>query len=120
VDRVAAELGIDPLEFRRRNVIREGELPYVMPTGLVYDQMTAAATLEQAAAMIDYTQRREEQRAWRDAGRFVGIGISLFAEPSAMAFGWMSTDGATVRIGPNGRADVLTSAASHGQSLETT
>ena len=37
-----------------------------------------------------------------------------------MAFGWMTTDGATVRISHNGRADVFTSAASHGQSLETT
>ena len=46
--------------------------------------------------------------------------MSLFAEPTAMAFGWMTTDGATVRINQNGSVDVLTSAASHGQSLETT
>jgi carbon-monoxide dehydrogenase large subunit len=120
LDRVAARLGLDPLELRRRNVIREDELPYALPTGVVYDQMTAAATLEQAAELIGYEQLREEQRAWRADGRLVGIGVSLFAEPSAMAFTWMATDGATVRIGPNGRADVTTSAAGHGQSLETT
>jgi aerobic carbon-monoxide dehydrogenase large subunit len=120
VDRVAARLGIDSLELRRRNVIGEQELPYALPTGVMYDQMTAAATLEQAAQLIGYDQLREQQKAWRADGRLVGIGVSLLAEPSAMAFGWMSTDGATVRMGPNGRADVLTSAAGHGQSLETT
>jgi carbon-monoxide dehydrogenase large subunit len=46
--------------------------------------------------------------------------VSLLVEPSAMAFGWMTTDAATVRIGTNGRVDVLTTGASHGQSLETT
>jgi carbon-monoxide dehydrogenase large subunit len=120
LDHVAARLGMDPLELRRRNVIGEDELPYSLPTGISYDQMTAAATLEQAAQLIGYEELREQQKAWRGEGRLVGIGVSLLAEPSAMAFGWMSTDGATVRMGPNGRADVLTSAAGHGQSLETT
>jgi aerobic carbon-monoxide dehydrogenase large subunit len=120
IDRAARELGIDPLELRRRNVISEDELPFALPTGLFYDQMTAAATLEQAAELIGYEGLRDRQKGWRGEGRLVGIGVSLLAEPSAMAFGWMATDGATVRVGPNGRADVLTSAAGHGQSLETT
>jgi carbon-monoxide dehydrogenase large subunit len=87
---------------------------------MVYDQMTAAATLEQAAEKIGYDQLRGQQQSWRADGRLIGIGISLFAEPTAMAFSWMSTDAATVRVGPNGRADVVTTAASHGQGLETT
>ncbi len=120
LDRVAARLGVDPLELRRRNVIGESEMPYALPTGVFYDQMTAAATLEQAAQLIGYDDLREQQEVWRAEGRLVGIGVSLLAEPSAIAFGWMSTDGATVKVGPNGRADVLTSAAGHGQSLETT
>jgi carbon-monoxide dehydrogenase large subunit len=120
IDCVAARLGIDPLELRRRNVIRDDEMPYTMPTGMVYDQMTAAATLEQAAEKIDYEQLRERQRQWRADGRLVGIGISLFAEPTSMAFGFMSTDAATVRISPNGKVDVAHTGASHGQSLETT
>jgi carbon-monoxide dehydrogenase large subunit len=120
MDCLAARLGIDPLELRRRNVIGEDDMPYALATGLVFDQMTAAANLEQAAEMISYDELRAQQEAWRKEGRLVGIGVSLFPEPSAMAFGWMTTDGATVRINQNGRADVLTSAASHGQSLETT
>ena len=120
LDRVAARLGMDPLELRRRNVVQENELPYALPTGVFYDQMTAAATLDQAAQLIGYDELRQQQKRWRDEGRLVGIGVSLLAEPSAMAFGWMSTDGATVRMGPSGKVDVLTSAGGHGQSLETT
>jgi aerobic carbon-monoxide dehydrogenase large subunit len=120
IDCLAARIGMDPLDLRRRNVIHEHELPYATPTGVVYDQITPARTLEQAAELFGYDRLREQQRGWRAEGRLVGIGIGLFVEPSAMVFGWMSTDAATVRIGANGRADVVTSAASHGQSLETT
>jgi len=120
MDVLAARLDIDPLELRRRNAIRDEDMPHTMVSGVTYDQMTAAANLEQAAEKIGYQELREQQLAWRAEGRLIGIGVSLFAEPTAMAFGWMSTDAAIVRIGPNGRADVFTSAASHGQSLETT
>lgn len=120
MDVLAARLGMDPVELRRRNAIHDEDMPYTMVSGVTYDQMTAARNLEQAVEKIGYEDLREQQRKWREEGRLIGIGVSLFAEPTAMAFGWMSTDGATVRIGPNGRADVFTSAASHGQSLETT
>jgi carbon-monoxide dehydrogenase large subunit len=120
IDRVATACGLDPLELRRRNVIHEDDMPYTMPTGMPFDQMTARLNLEQAAEMLEYDALREQQRQWREEGRLVGIGISLFAEPTAMSFGWMSTDAANVRIGTNGRVDVAHSGASHGQSLETT
>jgi aerobic carbon-monoxide dehydrogenase large subunit len=120
MDCVAARLGMDPLEFRRRNVVRAEDLPYTMATGVTFDQITAAETLEQAADVIGYENWRAQQKDARDAGRLVGIGMSLLAEPTAMAFGWMSTDAATVRVGRNGQVDVYASTASHGQSYETT
>jgi carbon-monoxide dehydrogenase large subunit len=120
LDCVADRLELDPLEFRRRNVIRADELPYTMATGVVYDQITAAETLEQAAEVIGYDQLREQQKLWRAEGRLVGIGMCLLVEPTAMAFGWMSSDAATVRIGRNGRVDVYATTASHGQGYETT
>jgi carbon-monoxide dehydrogenase large subunit len=120
IDHVARALGLDPLEIRRRNVVRESDLPYTMATGFVYDQMTADATLDQAAELIGYDEFLARQAEWRAEGRLVGIGISLLAEPSAIAFGWFSTDAAIVRIGLHGSVDVLTTSASHGQSLETT
>jgi carbon-monoxide dehydrogenase large subunit len=120
MDCLARRLDIDPLELRRRNAIREDELPHTMPTGMTYDQMTAAATLEQAAEHLGYAERRAEQTQAQVEGRLIGIGISLFAEPTAMSFAWASTDAATVRISASGRVDVLMSTASHGQGLETT
>jgi carbon-monoxide dehydrogenase large subunit len=120
MDCLAARLGLDPLELRRRNVIHEDELPYTTPVGIIYDNMTARLTLEDAARKIGYEELREQQAAWRAEGRLIGIGMALFAEPTAMAFGHMSTDAATVRIGPNGRVDVAHTGASHGQGLETT
>ena len=120
VDCLAAKLGIDPLELRRRNVVQDEELPYTLPSGMPFDEVTPAATLEQAAEKIGYREFREKQQAWREEGRLMGIGISLLAEPTSMAFGWMSSDGATVRVGGSGRVDVVTSAANHGQGVETT
>ena len=120
MDVLAARLDIDPLELRRRNVIHEDELPYTTAIGLVYDNMTARLTLENAADTIGYDELRRQQVAWRAEGRLVGIGMALFAEPTAMAFGFMSTDATSVRIGSNGRVDVAHTGASHGQSLETT
>jgi aerobic carbon-monoxide dehydrogenase large subunit len=120
IDHVARALGIDPLEMRRRNLLGESDLPYAMPTGVVLDQMTAAATLEQAAELIGYDDFRARQAERRAEGRLVGLGMSVLAEPSAIASGWFSTDAATVRIGLGGGVDVVTTAASHGQSLETT
>ncbi len=120
VDRVAAHLGIDPLELRRRNVLHDDDMPYTMASGMAYDQMTAAATLEQAAEMIGYDELRAQQAQWRAEGRLVGIGISLLAEPSAMAFGAMSSEATTVRVNVGGTVDVITSSISNGQSVETT
>src|SRR5262249_36263289 len=100
--------------------IRDEDLPYAMPTGMVYDQISAAATLEQAAERIGYDEFRAAQRELRAEGRLIGLGMSLLVEPSAISFGFMSTDAATVRVSPNGRVDVAHTGASHGQSLETT
>lgn len=120
MDRVAAALGLDPLELRRRNVVHLEDLPYTTAAGLVYDQVTAAETLDQAAELVGYTEFRELQAQRRSEGRLVGIGISLFTEPSGIARGTLSTEATTVRMGFNGKVEVVTSSASHGQSLETT
>ncbi|GAC1312137.1 MAG: xanthine dehydrogenase family protein molybdopterin-binding subunit [Acidimicrobiales bacterium] len=120
IDHLARHLGLDPLDVRRTNVVRKEDLPYAMATGMVFDQMTAHATLEQATEQIGYQALRAEQEEWRRAGRLVGLGIGLFAEPTSMSFGWMSTDAAIVRVNQNGRVDVAHTGASHGQGLETT
>jgi carbon-monoxide dehydrogenase large subunit len=120
MDCLAAELGIDPLEIRRRNILTDADLPSVMPSGMPIDGVTVAATLEQAAEAIGYDELRKQQAQWRAEGRLIGIGMSVLVEPTAMAFGWMTSDAAIVRMSGSGKVDVILSTSNHGQSIETT
>ncbi len=61
VDVIAQKLGLDPLEFRRRNVISRDELPFVNPASVPYDAISPAETLEGAAELIGYEQFRKDQ-----------------------------------------------------------
>ncbi|MGI8838438.1 MAG: xanthine dehydrogenase family protein molybdopterin-binding subunit [Pyrinomonadaceae bacterium] len=123
LDLVAAELGMDAAEVRRRNFPAADEFPFHTATGLDYDSGDYEAALDKAQGMVDYAKLREEQRKGREAGRLIGIGVSTYVEicalgPSAAmpAGGWES---ATVRIEPTGKVTVLTGASPHGQGQET-
>ena len=95
MDVVARQLGIDPLELRRRNVI-ERSRPAVHDgrgTGLRRG-LDRRQSLEQAAAMIDYDAFRAEQAAARaEEGRLLGIGLGLYVEPSGLAMGSLAERG---------------------------
>ena len=119
VDVIAQKLGIDPLEFRRRNVISRDELPYTNPMSMVYEGVSPQECLEQAAEMIGYAQFRKDQQAARAEGRLVGIGLSLYIEPQPGA-GAGGAAAATIRIEPSGKVNVYMGTGSHGQSIETT
>lgn len=119
MDAVARELGIDPLEIRRRNAISSNEMPFTTPTTLVYETVSPAETLEQAAELIGYEQFRRDQAQARAEGRLLGIGLSLYVEPQ-FGFGALGTEAATIRIEPSGKVNVYMSTGSHGQSVETT
>ena len=107
VDAVAHELGMDPLELRRRNVIHQSDLPYAMPRGMVYDVVTPSETLEQAVGMLDWEAFRTEQAAARTEGRYLGAGLSVCVEPSAVGMGGWATEQAIVRIDVSGQVEVL-------------
>jgi len=119
MDLAAERLGLDPLELRRRNVVQLADQPFTTATGVVYEAVSPAETLEQAAELIGYDAFREQQAAARAAGRYLGIGLSLYIEPQ-MGFGILATEAATIRVEPSGKVNVLMSTGSHGQSLETT
>jgi carbon-monoxide dehydrogenase large subunit len=119
VDVVARQIGIDPLELRRRNVIARDELPYASPGGMVFDNVSPAETLEQAAALIGYDEFRSAQAAARAEGRHLGIGLGLYIEPQA-GMGPLGVEAAGLRVEPSGTVDVFLGSGSHGQSLETT
>ena len=70
------------------------DLPYTTAAGLVYDSVSAAGDLEQAAEMIGYDTFRDEQATAREEGRLVGIGLGLYVEPSGLAIGSLSSEGA--------------------------
>ena len=120
VDIAARRLGLDPLELRRKNVIRNGDLPYTTSAGAVLDRITPAETLEQAVELIQYDEFRRMQAAARAEGRYQGIGIALYIEPTASGFGLGITEAATIRVDISGKVQVLTGANSQGHSIETT
>ncbi|MFI5042646.1 MAG: xanthine dehydrogenase family protein molybdopterin-binding subunit, partial [Acidimicrobiales bacterium] len=120
VDAVAHDIGMDPLELRRRNVIHQSELPFATPSGLVYDIVTPEETLEQAVGMLDWDAFRSEQASARAAGRYLGVGLSVCIEPSAVGMGAWATEQAVVRMETSGKVEVLMGTGSHGHSLETT
>src|SRR6185369_11018407 len=123
MDMVAAKLGIDPAEVRRKNFPAADEFPFHTATGLDYDSGDYEAALDKAQGIADYAKLRADQQAASAEGRLIGIGISTYVEICALgpsqampAGGWES---ATVRIEPTGKVTVLTGASPHGQGQET-
>jgi aerobic carbon-monoxide dehydrogenase large subunit len=86
----------------------------------VYDVATPSETMEQAVAMLDMAAFRAEQKAARAAGRLIGMGVAVYMEPSAIAFGILASDQAILRMDPSGKVIVAMSTGNHGHSLETT
>jgi carbon-monoxide dehydrogenase large subunit len=88
---------------------------------MVYDNISPASTLEQAAEVSGYEAFRRQQREAREDGRYLGIGISLYVEPTAFGGGRSpGIEAATIRVEPSGTVTVLMGFGCHGQSVETT
>ena len=120
----ARELGMDPVEFRLKNLPQPKEFPYTTITGLTYDSAKYQESLKKALKLAGYDALRKRQEAGWKSGKYYGIGVSTYVEicaigPSAAtpAGGWES---GTVRIEPTGKVTLLTGASPHGQGEETT
>jgi carbon-monoxide dehydrogenase large subunit len=122
LDIVAEEAGLDPVECRRRNLIRPEEMPFPanMPyrdgVDIVYDRGDFPAQLDQALELFGYEDFRREQEQARREGRRIGVGVSSYMEGS----GFGPYEGAIVRVDSTGHVSVYTGANPHGQGLETT
>jgi carbon-monoxide dehydrogenase large subunit len=130
VDEMAAELGMEPMELRRKNWITHEEFPYTTISGLTYDTGNYEAATAKALEMFDYDGLRAEQRARRESGDPIqlGIGISTFTEMCGLApsrtlgalkyaaGGW---EHCTIRLLPTGKAELVTGTSPHGQGHET-
>ncbi len=116
MDLLAAELGKDPIEIRRRNFIRPDRFPYRTATGLTYDSGDYERALDEALKRVDYARYREEQkRRRRERGNLVGIGVACYVE----ICGFGPWELGSVKVGADGKATVLTGTSPHGQGHET-
>ena len=119
LDRVAREIGLDPLELRRRNILQASDLPYMCPGGMNIQLVTPAETLEQVATELGYDAFRAEQAKATAEGRYRGIGLAVYVEPQTNV-GAYATEPANIRMHANGRVEVFIGSGAHGQGLETT
>ena len=128
LDLFAAEIGMDPVEVRRKNLIPPFEDGHAVATGVSYDSGNYEAALDRALEMAGYQQLRREQEQARREGRYLGIGLATYVEisgaaPSAVA-GTLGAraglwESALVRVHPTGKVEVFTGSSSHGQGHET-
>ncbi|MFJ6662593.1 xanthine dehydrogenase family protein molybdopterin-binding subunit [Streptomyces sp. NPDC091383] len=130
MDELAAELGLDPVELRRRNWIRHEEFPYTTIAGLTYDSGDYEAATAKALALFGYDALRAEQRERAERGDPVrlGIGVSTFTEMCGLApsrvlrdlrYGAGGWEAASVRMLPTGKVEVVTGTSPHGQGHVT-
>jgi carbon-monoxide dehydrogenase large subunit len=130
MDELAGELGLDPMELRRRNWIRHEEFPYTSIAGLSYDSGNYEAATERAMELFGYEEMRAEQRRRRESGdtRQLGIGISTYTEmcglaPSrvlgSLSYGAGGWEAASIRMLPSGKVEVVTGSSPHGQGHVT-
>jgi carbon-monoxide dehydrogenase large subunit len=115
IDDAARELGHDPVELRRRNLIPADALPYKNAFGWVYDTGDYARSLELALAAADHEGFAARREASRRAGRLRGIAIANAIERAAAP----GLEYAEIRFDPSGTATVLMGAKSQGQGHET-
>ena len=118
VDLFAAEIGMDPAEVRRRNVVPPGAFPYTTPTGAVYDSGEYAAALDAVLAGAGYDELRAEQARRREEGGPVqlGIGLATYVEITA---GDGEGETSRVVVDATGAATVYTGSSPHGQGHQT-
>jgi carbon-monoxide dehydrogenase large subunit len=116
MDRLAQEIGMDPVELRLRNFVPPSDFPYKNAAGVVYDSGDYAATLRRLIELADYQGLRRAQAEARHQGRLQGIGIASFVEMAAGS----EADKATVRVESDGTITVITGSTPHGQGHQTT
>ncbi len=130
MDELADELGMDPMELRRKNWITHEEFPFTTVCGLTYDSGNYEAATDKALELIGWDELRREQAERRERKDPVqlGLGISTFTEmcglaPSrvlgSLAFGAGGWEHASIRMLATGKVEVVTGSSAHGQGHET-
>jgi len=126
VDLAAAKLGMDPAEFRRKNLIPDDAYPYTFASGIKFEKLSHHKTLGRLLELMNYRELRAEQASLRKKGVHRGIGLAAMIEvtnPSPAFYGVggariSAQDGATIRLDPTGMITVLCSVTEQGQGAE--
>jgi carbon-monoxide dehydrogenase large subunit len=131
IDQLAAELGMDPLEVRRKNFIPKEDFPADVAVGITYDSGDYHGTLDKLLENLGGIDAfRQEQARLREQGIYRGIGFSTYMEicglapsravgPSGVGIQAGFWESAIVRVHPSGTATVYTGASPHGQGHDT-
>jgi carbon-monoxide dehydrogenase large subunit len=127
MDAIARELGRDPVEIRRLNMLDAADLPYTMATGEVLADITPRQTLEAGLAAIGYAAFRARQAEARRQGRYLGLGICTVVESTTYGSAFYKSAGipgsgheaAWVRIEPSGAINASVGLGPTGQGYET-
>ncbi len=119
IDLIARELGLDPVEVRKRNFIAPEAFPYTTATGLTYDSGDFLPALERTLELAEYETFRQRQHDRGPQEPLIGIGVATVVKASG-GRGEMKNSHARVRVEPTGHVKVYTEVSPHGQGTETT
>jgi carbon-monoxide dehydrogenase large subunit len=119
VDLFAAEVGVDPVDVRRRNLLTRFDDPHTTPTGATYDCGDFPAAFERLLAAADYPGLRAEQRRRRERGDVVQLGIGVSSYVEVTAGPTAGGEYARVEVLPAGDVVVHTGTSPHGQGHAT-
>jgi len=130
MDQLAAELGMDPLELRRKNFIPPFTEAHETPIGVAYDSGNYEAALDRLLEHIDVAEVRRQAEELRPTGIYRGIGFCTYTEicgnapsrivgPSGFGLQGGGWESATVRVHASGSATLYTGTSPHGQGHET-
>jgi aerobic carbon-monoxide dehydrogenase large subunit len=128
IDAVARAVGREPAEVRLENLVAASAMPFTNITGKKFDSGDYPESVRQAMQMIDLAGVRARQKRGEADGRLIGVGFGMYTEQTAHGTGVFATWGtpiipgfeqATVRLTPDGGAEVRIGCHSHGQGMET-
>jgi carbon-monoxide dehydrogenase large subunit len=119
MDLFAAEIGMDPAEVRRRNLIPADKFPYQSPCGALYDTGDYIGALDKVLAGAGYAGLRAEQARRRERGDVVQLGIGVASYVEITAADADNGETARLEVHDNGTATVYTGSSSHGQGHHT-
>ena len=124
VDKAAGEVGADPVDVRRRMLLRQDELPYTSPTGGIYDSGSFLEAFDRAVELAREAEARARARFEGQPTVRIGAGIASYVEGTAPTYlgttgNWTSHDAAAIRIDPDGSVVVSAGVTAIGQGTHT-